>query len=197
MVSSCVALNQLSILRVVFFIELSRFAVCEYLAEEMMIVAGKLAPTPPHWLTLKKSAPELPWHLVQSLLQQQRVSTSVLTPVQAPSESSLGKTGASLVTPNLLNCRVFVSTLPKTKSEVSIGHCTFVADFPDLLTNLSRRKLARQLPCDHFLAHRMMAALWRRPLHQDQGTSVLRRLLVKGSPCLCDSMSVTLSASSS
>jgi hypothetical protein len=101
------------------------------------------------------------------LLQQQRVSTSVLTPVQAPSESALGKTGASL------GSRVLVSTLPRTKSEVSIGNCTFVADFPDLLTNLSRRKLARQLPCDHFLAPRMMPALWRRPLHQDQGTSVL------------------------
>jgi hypothetical protein len=136
-----------------FLFELSRFAVCEYLAEEMMIAGGKLAHTPPHWSTLKKAAPELPWHLVQSLLQQQRVSTSVLTPVQAPSESALGKSGGSM------GCRVFVSTLPKTKSEVSIGHCTFVADFSYLLTNLSRRKLARQLLCDHFLAPRMMAAL--------------------------------------
>ena len=111
-----------------------RFAVCEALAEEIMMVGGQLAGAQPHWLPLHKPAPELPWPLVQSLLQQQRVSTHVTTPIQiefldtstdaigprqpkhaTPSESSRSWTGRSGGT------RVFVPTLPKTKSEVCPG----------------------------------------------------------------------------
>jgi hypothetical protein len=151
-----------------------------------MVVGGKLASTPPHWTSLKKPAPELTWHLVQSLLQQQRDSTSVRTPAQARSESSLSRTGGSP------GCRVFVSTLPKTKSEVHDHQCGVCAPslqyFPYLLTFLSRRKLGTQLPCVHFLAHNMMAVLWPRPRHLDQDTSVLQRLLVKRTLCLCDSL---------
>jgi hypothetical protein len=125
-----------------FFISsvLSRFAVCEALAEQMMVVGGKLAGAQPHWSALASPAPELPWPVVQSLLQQQRALTHVQTPIQngimnaspgsrdalphqylkvqkhySPSESSLGNTGRSSGT------RVFLSTLPKTKSQVSIS----------------------------------------------------------------------------
>jgi hypothetical protein len=126
------------------FIELSRFAVCEAIAEEMMAAVGKLAGAQSHWLALKAPAPELAWPVVHSLLQQQRVLTHVQTPIQnefqdtsigsghmsqrqyeelqmhrSLSEMTSNKTDRSLG--GKFGTRVFVSTLPKTKSEVSLN----------------------------------------------------------------------------
>jgi hypothetical protein len=127
-------------------LDLSRFAICEALAEEIMVVGGKLAGVQLHWLALKAPTPELPWPLVQTLLQQQRVTTHVQTSIQNESllldtstgsrdtfqqryvklqkhhspllsERSSSRTDRSLGVPDT---RVFVSTLPKTKGEVGL-----------------------------------------------------------------------------
>ncbi len=129
---------------------MSRFAVCEALAEEIMVVAGELAGMQLHWLALKTPTPELPWPLVQTLLQQQRVTTHIQTPIQneclpldtstgsrdtfqqryvklqkhhspSLSERSNSRTDRSLGVPGT---RVFVSTFPKTKGEVGLRLCT-------------------------------------------------------------------------
>jgi hypothetical protein len=127
--------------------------VCEAIAEEMMAVVGKIAGTQPHWLALNAPAPELPWPVVQSLLLQQRVLTHVQTPIQKEfqdtsigsrhmsqhqyeqlqpslSETTRSKTDRSL---GALGTRVFVSTLPKTKSEVSFKPCALCHSFTNPL----------------------------------------------------------------
>ena len=179
---------------------LGRYAVCEALAEQIMVVGGKLAGDQPHWLALRSPAPELPWPLVQSLLLQQRVFTHVQTPVQngmlnasrgscdglpqeylnkqthgSPSESSRNS-GRSF------SARVFVSTLPKTQSEVGIFSRSSSLQVPSLSSHsFFRQKLERRLPCGLCLAPSMMAILLLRQSHLVQVTSAQQqpgRLLV-------------------
>lgn len=182
-------------------IELSRFAVCEALAEEMMVVGGKLAGTQLHWLALKAPTPELPWPLVQTLLQQQRVTTHVHTSIQnesllldtstgsrdtfqqryvklqkhhspSLSERSSSRTDRSLGVPGT---RVFVSTLPKTKGEVGLRLCTmYDTPLPHTPAPLFRQKRVRQLPCVLSLAPSMTVILWPQLLGSVQALSALR-----------------------
>jgi hypothetical protein len=134
---------------------LDRFAVCEALAEELMVLGGGLAGTQPHWLTLHKPTPQLPWPLVQSLLQQQRVSTHVQTPIQnfldtstgsfeqrhrTPSETSRSRLSASGGT------RVFVSTLPKTRSEVCLERMPSAFCASPILSQAEAREAAAMRP---------------------------------------------------